>query len=1136
MQDFAPGKAAICIALHQLNCFTKKYRTTVRIMKLTAIILLAACLQLSAKGVSQTITLSLKDAPIQTVFKEIERQTEYTFFADVRWFQMAKKVTIEVKSLPLNQVLNLCFKDQPFTYSISGKTITLAPKKKQVDKDSQTSVSQKPVIDVKGRVVNSKGEPVTDATVTVQGTNQRTVTNTNGEFTLTGINGDALIVISHVQYEAENISLNGLSIVNATLQIKVNNLDELQVIAYGSTTKRFNTGNVSTVKAIDIEKQPVNNPLLALEGRVPGLFITQSTGFPGAGVGVRIQGQNSIGKGNDPLYVIDGMPYVSQLLPSLTNILGRSNDNISGGGATTAGNPLNFINPSDIESIDVLKDADATAIYGSRAANGAILITTKKGKAGQTRININIQNGWGIVSRKLDLLNTQQYLEMRKEAINNDGLTPNPDADFDLTLWDTTRNTDWQKVLLGGTANYQDIQTSVSGGTTNTQILVGAGYHKETTVLPGNLSDEKGSLHFNLNNVSSNQKFRLSLSGNYLVDNNRLIYNDLTETAINLAPNAPSLFNPDGTLNWEQSPNGISTWFNPLAYLNKKYRNKTNNLISNATLSYQILPEINLKSSFGYTSLQSSEIVLFPLTSIEPENRPFSNRASTFGNNSISSWIIEPQINYHKEVKIGTLDVLLGMSIQKINSNQTQLIGLGFNSDAVMEDVKSAPIVRITSSINSVYKYNAGFGRINYNLYNKYILNLTFRRDGSSRFGSSNQFHNFWSLGGAWIFTNYKFIKDKLSFLSFGKIKGSYGTTGNDQIGDYQFLNQYSVVGADMSYQNSIGLLPNGLTNPHLQWEETQKLNIGIDLGVNNDRILVNANYFQNRSSNQLLFYQLGITSGASGLLRNFPATVQNSGWEFSLNTSNFKGKNFTWSSTINLTIPKNKLVSFSELDKSSYVNRFVIGETINLSKAYKFLGVDPTTGKYSFEDGKGGSTFRPDTTQDVTRNAHINPMPNVYGGFQNSFQYNGFTIDILFQFVKQKGRSNKFGIYPGSGNGIGGLNQPISILSRWQKPGDITDIQRFNADFSLSDQYSAATASDFAWEDASYVRLKNVSISWQVPDRWRQKARLNNARIYVQGQNLATITKYSGIDPENLSLTTLPPLRVWTIGLQMGL
>ena len=1098
-------------------------------MKFTAIILLSACLAASAKGYSQKITLSEKNAPLEKIFSEIKKQSGFTFAYTESILSNAKKVTVEVNNVSLEQVLNICFSEQPFTYTIIEKTIVVKPKS-----PNEVITTEPASIDVKGRVVNENGDPVEGVSVKVKGTTNGTATNANGEFTLTGVDENATLVFTSTNVETYEVKLNGRTELALSLKTKISSLLEVIVNkGYYNEKRAITTGNVYTVTTTDIAKQPVNNPLLALYN-VPGMFITQASGFSGSGVTVHIQGINSIGKGNDPFYVIDGVPFASQLSPSIGGILGTSGN----GFGVQQGNPLSYINPGDIESIDVLKDADATAIYGSRAANGAILITTKKGRVGKTKVDINMQAGWGQVSRKLDMLNTQQYLQMRHEAKQNDGLTTGA-TDYDINgFWDSTRHTDWQKELIGSTARYTDVQASVSGGTANTNFLVGAGYHRETTVFPGEFADIKGSVHFNLNNVSTNQKFRLQLSGSYLVDDNQLPQSDLTNTAITFAPNAPALYNVDGSLNWAPlTPGNLGTWNNPLAALNIRYKNKTNNLVSNAIASYQILPGLEIMSRFGYANMQTNESIITPALFEDPYWWPIDGiyaRSAIYGNDNINSWIIEPQLNYKWAIGKGKIEALFGTTIQQNNTNGQQLSGKGYNSDRVLEDIKSAATVTIGSTTVSNYKYNAAFGRLNYNWKDKYIINVTARRDGSSRFGSQSQFHNFGAAGIVWIFSKENFIQKSLPFISFGKIRGSYGTTGNDQIGDYQFLNLYSPISnVGVPYQGAPGLEINGLPNPHLEWEETKKLQFGLDLGLFNDRIMISTDYFHNRSSNQLLAFPLPILTGFTNISGNLPATVQNTGWEFSLITANLKTTNFNWTSSFNITIPKNKLVAFPNLANSFFASVLVMGQPILITKAYHLIDVNPTTGIYEFADKNGNVTSSPNYSADRTVLIK-NSFPTYYGGFQNSFRYKGIELDVLFQFVKQIGPNYLFG------NGFGGffpnINQPVYVLDRWQKPGDIATHQRYNSNFSLYNQISAALSSDAAYSDASYMRLKNLSVSWQLPERWRQKARLQNCRLYMQGQNLLTITKYKGLDPETKSSTTLPPLRVLTMGIQVTL
>ena len=1115
--------------------------TTLRIMQLTGVLLLACSISLSARSVSQTITFKGENVPLEKVLKVINQQTGYLFITNQEEIRQANPVTVDAKDVALTDFLSTVLGSQPFEYLIKGKSISI---KRKVTADFSPRNSSSDLLKptpVTGIVRGSDGQPIPGANIMIKGTKRGTTTDNDGRFTINADEGNVL-EISAIGFGKKEIKINGSQNIIVALDIATSVLDEVQYIAYGQTTRRYSVGNTATVKASDIAKQPVNNPLLALQGRVPGLFITQASGFAGSGVKVRIQGQNSLAGGNDPLYVIDGIPYVSQLLPSVNAIQGSSGGTLVSTGSknfATFGNPLSYLNPADIESIEVLKDADATAIYGSQAANGALLITTKKGKAGEQRIEFNLQQGWGRVTRKMDLLDRRQYLDMRYEALKNDGISLsslNTNSNYDLTVWDTTRSTDWQKQLIGNTAHYTDLQTRVSGGTANSSYNIGAGYHKETTVIPGHFNDQKANVLFQVGSTSSNQKFKLRLSANYMVDINRLPENpsssDLTALAMQLAPVAPLLYNADGSLNWAFNPAGISTWDypgNPLAQLLQKYTGRTNNLVSNALLSYQIIPGLSIKSSFGYTNMQVNESGTVPEASIVPENRASYPRTALYGNSYINSWIIEPQANYEKNIFGGKLEVLLGSTIQQRSATWQKLIGLNYINDNVMNDIHAAGRIESEPSFDYTYKYNAAFGRINYAWNQKYLLDLTGRRDGSSRFGAQNRFHNFWSVGGAWIFTQEKMINDLFPFLSFGKIKASYGTTGSDQLGEYQYLSVYNPVSAGNPYQGINTLQNTSLSNAYLQWEETKKFYAGLNLGFFKDRILIDASYYRNRSSNQLLGYQLPITTGFTSITENFPATIQNTGFEFSANTCNIQSKNFRWSSTINFTIPKNKLVAFPGIESSTYTNNLVVGEPTTIVKRYHLVGVDPGTGIYYFNSKT--DPFNPQPPNDAS--VIINTSPCMYGGIENSFSYKGLQLDFLFQAVKQKGPNYFYGRFPGAMR----LNQPIWVLDRWQKPGDASSHQSFNSDYSLSGQWmNAATYSDASYSDASYVRLKNVSVSWKLPDKYKGRMNIHGLRVFTQGQNLLTFTKYKGLDPETMSSTTLPPMRVITVGVQITL
>ncbi|WP_166437275.1 SusC/RagA family TonB-linked outer membrane protein [Niastella caeni] len=1111
-------------------------------MKLTTIIILAACLHTSANGIAQqTVTFSGREVSLENVFTAIKKQTNYRFFFNTDMLQRATKISIEVKNASIDQVMNLVLKDQPLTFAIKGRTIFIMKKPEEEKKTSQNVDMTGDPVTVSGKVTDDQGQPLVGANVKVKGSNTGVTTDNQGRFTLTNVDPNATLEISFVGHETQLLSVKGKTLFTVALGQKISTLDETIVIAYGTTSRRFTTGNVATVKSIDIEKQPVQNPLLALQGRIPGLFITQETGVPGGAVTVRVQGRNSIVSRNSPLYVVDGVPFFSQL-PVMGNdvVLGNSPDGL---GAS----PLSFINPSDIESIDVLKDADATAIYGSRAANGAILITTKKGKVGKTKSTFNVQHGFGKVTRLNEMLDRRQYLDMRYEAIRNDGIDLNKILRtnaryYDLKVWDTTRYTDWQKLLIGGTSNYTNVSVGISGGTESVQFLIGSTYNKSTTVFPGGFSDQRLSTHFNIKSTSANKKFHLEFTGNYMYDDNRLPSTDMTSSANTLEPVAPNVYKDDGTLNWAPDSLGSSTWDNP--FVSIVYRNfyaKTNNLISNLGLNYELIDGLFLKASIGYNSLQVNNFSGTPLMSIMPERRVNSVSSATYGNSTNNTWIVEPQILYNRTLGRAKLEGIIGSTIQQSKSTGRVLNGQNYPNDEVLQDFKAALTLQAGPSTVSQYKYNALFGNVNFKWDEKYIINMVARRDGSSRFGINNRFQTFGSIGAAWIFGSEKFIEKTFPFLSFGKIKGSYGTTGNDGIGDYSYLSLYSYLTSGIPYQNSASLNSGNLSNPYVQWEETRKFSLGIDLGFLNDRILINAAFAKNRSSNQLLEYNLPIITGRSSIIENFPATIQNINWEFSLNSTNIKTAAVKWTSAFNLTIPRNKVASFPGIENTTYASGsagVIIGEPLGIVKRYLFNGVDPLTGNYLFINNNGDITASPTSADRISLKSNA---PKFYGGLENIINIKNFEISFLFQFVKQEARnafySNGISAY-GPGVFVSGYsNQPITVLDRWQKSGDEVTVAKFKSSLtanSVSLAYVQGSTAGFT--DASFVRLKNINLLWSFPKQWLRKVNVDNARMYLQAQNLLTITNFAGQDPENIGSAVLPPLRLVTVGMFIGL
>jgi TonB-linked SusC/RagA family outer membrane protein len=1077
---------------------------------LTLLVLLVQIGQTQA----QRITLNVNNVSLDTVFAKIQEQTPYRFVYTSEELAGTKKVSFSVQKAPINTVLSLSFKDQPLDYSIEDPYIYVRKK----EKTEKTPPSQNQTTEIRGKITNEQGDPLEGGTVQINQLAIRTITNAKGEFLFRNIAiGNYELEITFIGYETYTTTAkadpNGPQL-TITMKRSISNLDETVIKGYYTTTKRFNTGDVTTVTGEDIQKQPVSDPIVALEGRVPGLYISQTSGVPGAEISaIQLRGRNSISNGTNPLFIVDGVPFTSTSLTDLSM------------GAAAFQSPFNSINPSDIENIEVLKDADATAIYGSRGANGVILITTKKGKAGQTKYNINVFSGAGKVTRTMDLLNTQQYLQMRHEAFNNDGASPGP-SDYDINgTWDTTRYTNWQKEFIGGTSQLTRAQASISGGIASTQFIVGGGYSRQTTVFPGNFADQIGSMHFNLTHASSNQKFHSSFSASYANDNNLLPTSDLTGN-ITLAPDAPAIYDVAGNVNWQNN-----TWFNPFGSLLQKSNPITTNLTGNLILSYELFPGLQIKGNFGYNTIELNQSITSPLSSYPPAYASYTTlRTNRFSTNRIKTWITEPQVNYKKRLGEGQLEALVGTTFQQNTQSLLTQQASDFTSDALINDIAAAANIFVLNYNYTQYRYNAIFGRVGYNWQEKYILNLTARRDGSSRFGPGNQFGNFGSAGAGWIFSKEQFVQRALTFLSFGKLRASYGSTGNDQIGDYQYLSTYTAY--NYPYQGISGLYPTQLTNPNYKWELVKKLELGLELGFLKDRVFAAFNYYRNRTDNQLVGYSLPAITGFSSVTANLPALIQNAGFEAQLNTTNIKGNVLTWTSSFNISVPRNKLLAYPDLEGSSYANQYVVGKSLFIKPLYHYTGVNPQTGVYTFATKNANGI--PSYPEDLQPTKQI--AQNYFGGFQNSFTYKGWQLDILFQFVKQTSY-NYFNSFnpPGYVNS----NQPTLVLQRWRKSGDIGNIEQFtqNTNSAAGQAWgNAVDYSDYIISDASFIRLKNLAVSYQLPGKWRQKADLQNARIYLQCQNLFTITKYQGMDPEIAASGTLllPPIRMITAGIQL--
>ncbi|OMP80053.1 SusC/RagA family TonB-linked outer membrane protein [[Flexibacter] sp. ATCC 35208] len=1048
------------------------------------------------------ITISGKQLTLSVVLQQIESQTGYTFWMEDGAVDKSRRVDIEVSDIPLDQLLGFVFRNQPVTYKVIGQTIVVK---------SGPVISKKQVIQ---GIVVSDGQPVESASVQLKGSLKGVITNTRGAFLLTANPGDTILVVSCVGYEIREVNTVDNKFLQIEIHRTVQQLDEPVVIGYGTTSRRSNPGSVGTLSSGQIDIQPVTNPLLALQGRIPGLYIQQTTGLSDGGIIVNIGGQSSVESNNTPLFVVDEVPFSSNPLIQ------------TGSSIVPQGSPLSYIHPLDIENISVLKDADATAIYGSRGANGVILISTKRGGVGRNQMSATSELGIGKIGTRMKLLNTAEYLMMRREAFANDQVQPDPNVDDDLLSWDTIRNVDWQKELIGKTGYIMQDRLSVSGGSKAITYYAAGSYRKETTTFPGNFYNKKGFINSNISTTWGKRKIALNCSLLGTIDDKTLPYEDPTSIALRLQPNAPPGYNPDGSYNW------ASGYRNPFAALHQLYKAHGSNLIVNTGVTYSPWKGVRLKTNLGLTSTNINEITPVPVSTIDP-TLGLTTSYSTFGKSRVTSWIIEPQFEYVKYLGPGKMTFFLGATLQGINRSSELLYATGYTDPAALETTDGAASITTVDKMYTEYKYMGFYMRLRYDFYNRYIAEVTGRRDGSSRFAPERQFGTFGAFGLAWLFTEepwFKFKKRKL--LNFGKLKISYGNVGNDQIGDYKYLSAWSPL--IYTYSGIVGLSPTRLYNSDYGWESSRKINFGFEGTLMKDRIQFSINYYRATTFNQLVRYPLSSVTGFPSLQGNLPAVIKNTAIEFELTTINVRKRLFTWTISANVTLPRNRLTSFPKLAASDYATVYTIGKSVYSTKAFHFTGVDKNTGAYTFEDtDKDGQISFPN---DLT--SYKNVSKSVFGGILNEFSYKQFSVSLFIQLVKQNGFNyiyNNRGLttlVPGTS-----ANQPKYVMTRWRQKGMNTNVQRFTQQGG-SDAYNAYgvyLASDAGISDASFLRLKNISLSYLLKKQHLITTTLPKIKFMLQVQNLFTLSSYNGEDPEIQTNFGIPVVRVLLMGVEMN-
>ncbi|UKT65952.1 TonB-dependent receptor [Pedobacter mucosus] len=1085
--------------------------------------------------------MNKNNATLNQVFKEIRKQTGYNVLWSPEKMNEQTVIDVSFNDTPLSDVLKTVLITQNLDYSIKDKTIVIHQRKQLLILIKAADSTKL----VTGKVTDSKGLPIPGVGVKVKNSPIAVTTNNDGDYSIR-VPENTILVFSSIGFSSREIAVTTKKIINVQLIESSQTLNELVIVGYGAQKRKDLATAVSSIKGEDIQHLPVATAQSLIQGRASGVQVVQNSGAPGSGVTVRIRGTTSINAGNDPLYIVDGVPVESGTLASLS----------LSGSQTSA---LSAINADDIESMEVLKDAGALAIYGSRAANGVVLITTKHGKKGVTTLNLNYYTGWqkDNENTRVKLMDTQQAIELIQDGRANsltDGVTslygfllPAPDG--------TVGNTNWQNELFR-TAPISSYEASVRGGENKLRFSLSGSYLDQDGIII-NSDYKRGTGRLNLDYDASE---KLKFGSNFFVSryaNNRVATEDgansVLQVALKKSPSMP-VYSPDGTY----FLNDVSGFINPVAFANKiKYVNQVSSVIGNVYGEYTFIPNLTFRTTVGINYANVIDKYF------EPSDARRNGVASgaTFSS-SVDGWINENTLNYSHEFGKHRLSAILGYSQQERSSYSITGRGTNYATNNIYT-LNAAVLPTEASSNTSGYGLSSAFGRVGYIYNDLYYLEATARRDGSSRFGENKRYAIFPAASIAWRVSNESFWSKSGPINDF-KLRASIGKTGNQTIGDYVAQGQYATGG---SYGGQSGIYLSTIPNPDLTWETTLQYNAGLDIAFFNSRISLSVDAYLKKTSNLLLDVPVPNTSGFGSILQNVGAT-ENRGLEFGLNTVNIKTDQVSWTSNFNISFNRNKVTQLysgaaniinnigagltGSLQSSSILQ---VGEPIGSFFGWQTSGVyrysaDNTAGVRNSSAGTNGYLFKGGdmifannngngTIDNEDRTIIGHALPKFTGGFSNSLKYKSFDFNILMTFSYGNDILNGTRYAAESATGFNGS---LILLNRWRSEGDITDIPRA----SYSDPAGNKRFSNRWLEDGSYLRAKSVTIGYQLPNAFLAKAKVKSCRIYATGQNLFTFTKYTGYDPEASSFNsrvteigidqgTYPQYRAYTLGLNVG-
>lgn len=1145
-------------------------------MKLTLLLTLFACLQIKASVYSQQINLSVKKASLERVIKEIRKQTGYAFFYDVAYLQEAAPVSMEVNNASIEETLTKVFEGQQFTWEVLDKTILIKPVNKEkgiITKEVQ------PHVEVKGKVTNEKDEPLSGASVKIKGSSTGTVTDVNGNFSLKSVDPQAVLLISYTGFATREIVVGGRREITVALIENFQSLDELVVIGYGTQTKRDLTGAVSSVKADDLVMSQGPEIGNMLKGKVAGVTIRQTSAQPGGGLDILVRGAGSVNASNDPLFVVDGFPISDLQQPG-------------SGGRYFAGSQsiLNSFNPNDIESIEVLKDASATSIYGSRAANGVILITTKKGSEGAPRVNYSNNFTLQKYNDSFDVLPLNEWMQVSNEAAYEQWLFENNVSPWGARTLEEAeanpvngsysrlytqnaidnvgRGTDWLSLVMRNGNTWQH-NLSITGGSNNTKYLVSGNYYDQNGIIK-NSGFKRYSVRTNIDqNLNRYLKFGVNLNASRIDNDNTQLGSEsgndnyensgILRAAIQQGPHILAI-DEDG--NYPLNPK-LSTQPNPYSLLTITDKGRIDRLLLNSYLDIIPVKDLVIKLKAGIDKGVTRRNNYTPKTTVVGATE---NGRAFKASLDRDDYLLEATATYTKTIaEMHNFNLLAGVSQQKTNSEYLDATATGFVTDAFLwNNMSSATTILPSNSTPPISNVIASyFSRLNYNYGSKYLATVTVRTDGSGVFAENNKWGTFPSAAVGWNVAEESFIKENENLsktFSQLKLRLSYGQTGNASINSNAFA-AYSAYAAWLSADETrlTGVSLSRLANPDLKWETTTEKNLGLDYSLFGGLVEGSIDLYDKIISDLLDEKEINSYHQVNTVIANIGKT-QSKGFEISVNTRNIQRKDFHWKTNFAISRYKDTWLerapdwkpSVYQSDKDPIRARYSrvsdgilqIGEAVPESQPELLPGqikIKDIDGFVRDEYGnqvvdENGRFLRTGQADGMIDDADTKLMgttdPSLMVGLTNIITYKKFTLNFDFNgLFGRKMADPNFTAYGISAEGIYqyGYNALRTVKDRWTPTNPSTTQP------SSFYGYSPYGVGDFFLQDAWFIRLQNVSLAYSMPSSWFKGA-FSSARIQAAAHNIFVISPYTGVDPETDSYTAAyPNIRSFTVGLNLS-